>query len=180
MTDPRPLPLFRADGCQIVQGDDLAAVAIDEAERARIRLWVSMFLVGLSAADDLRLSVRFVLDAICRAVHRGVDVRVILDDFRFGPTGLRLNAPAAGYLADRGVAVRLWAGAPGQASHSKVLIGDDTVVCGSGNWTPGGFDRNSELALRVRSADLAADLATRFGAGWAEAHPWAPVPEGIP
>ncbi|MEO8291352.1 MAG: phospholipase D-like domain-containing protein [Gaiellaceae bacterium] len=172
--DPRPIPLLSADGCLVVTGDDLAAVAVDEAERARTRLWVSMFLVGLSAADDLRLSVRFVLDAVVRAHRRGVDVRVIIDDFRFGTARVSINSPAAGYLADRGVPVRIWVGTPGRASHSKLMIGDETVVCGSGNWTPGGLDRNTELALRVRSQELASDLAGRFELGWAEAEPWIP------
>ena len=170
--DARPIPFLPVDGCQLVEGDDLAAVALDEAERARERLWVSMFLLGLSAVDDQRLSVRFVLDAVIRAHRRGVDVRVIVDDFSYGPARVRLNAPAVGYLADRTVPVRIWVGTRGRASHSKLMIGDDTVVCSSGNWTSGGFDRNAELALRVRSASLASDLAGRFELGWAESRAW--------
>jgi len=167
------IPLFDASGVRIVDRADAAAVTVDECERARTRLWVSMFMVGLTAGDDRRLSVRFVLDAVVRAAARGVDVRVLLDDFRLGDERARLNAPAAGYLADRGVAVRVWVGSTGRASHSKLLIGDDTVLCGSGNWTPGGFDRNGELALRVASRALADDLGRRFLQGWVEAERWA-------
>lgn len=168
----RPIPLFSADGCQVICGDDYAAVALDEAERVRERLWISMFLVGLSAGDDLRLSVRFVLDAVVRAQRRRVDVRIIVDDFRLGNARVQINSPAASYLARRGVPVRVWVGTPGRASHSKLMIGDDTVVCGSANWTPGGFDRNAELMLRVRSVDLVSDLAGRFEQGWSESQAW--------
>ena len=108
----RPIPLFSADGCQVICGDDYAAVALDEAERVRERLWISMFLVGLSAGDDLRLSVRFVLDAVVRAQRRRVDVRIIVDDFRLGNARVQINSPAASYLARRGVPVRVWVGIP--------------------------------------------------------------------
>ncbi|MGW1712050.1 phospholipase D family protein [Streptomyces sp. NPDC002156] len=170
--EPLPIPAFTADGCQLVIGDDHVAVALDEAERARIRLWISMFLIGLSAPDDLRLSVRFVLDAVVRAGRRGVDVRVLVDDFRSGPARVRSNAAAAGYLARRGVPVRVWAEPRPSGEHTKLIVADRTVVCGSANWTPGGLDRNYELAVRVRSGPLADDLARSFDSTWAAAVPW--------
>ncbi len=163
------IPLFGEAEVTPLMGGGLREAMLADIERANQRLWMSMFLVSL-APNDPRSSVRYILDALVRAEHRRVDVRILMDNFSMGPEEYRPNMVAAGYLADRGVSVRVYIHPRRRVSHSKFLIVDErAIIVGSANLTPGGVDNNSELALRVRSPQMARELARRFQAGWDEA-----------
>jgi phosphatidylserine/phosphatidylglycerophosphate/cardiolipin synthase-like enzyme len=168
-----PIPLFPATVARPLGGMDLATSLLGDAERAVWRLWISAFLVGFGTPlpDP---TVTALLDAVVRAGRRGVDVRLLMDDFTTGTEHARANAPAAWWLVDRKVPVRVHVPvARHEASHSKYLILDDlAVTVGSANLTPGGLGGNVELSLRVESPDLARDLARRFGEAWDRATPW--------
>lgn len=176
----RPILRFGAEEVAALAGSALREALLADAERAATRLWASVFLVGLVPRPQP--TVRAVLDAFVRASRRGVDVRLLVDDFRSGPEQVRANAVAARYLTARGVDVRVYegksrSGGADRASHSKYLVVDESaVIVGSANLTPGGLDDNAELSLRVRSPDLARELARRFELGWAEGTP----PESAP
>jgi phosphatidylserine/phosphatidylglycerophosphate/cardiolipin synthase-like enzyme len=155
-----------------LERDRLLGELLGTIELAAERVWASYFLVGLEARDR-RGSVRYVLDALARATLRGVDVRVLMDDFESGVENFRPNVVAATYLARRRVGVRIYRNERRRSSHSKFLLADASrVLLGSGNLTPGGLDNNHELALDVHSPDLVRHLADRFTLGWQEGTPW--------
>ncbi|MGE4029907.1 MAG: phospholipase D family protein [Thermoleophilia bacterium] len=175
MRDVRLIPNYPCDGLWLVAGREFREVILGEIERARSQLFASFFLISLLAAEE-RGTVRSILDAFVRARRRYVDVRVIVDDFVLGPNRARANAAACGYLTENDVAVRVFEGGRGRASHSKYLLRDERyAVVGSGNLTPGGLDRNSELALRVDSTDFTRDLSQRFLEGWQICRAWGHV-----
>lgn len=168
----RPVVLMPASGVAPLERDHLVAELLGAIELASERIWASYFLVGLESTDR-RGSVRYVLDALARAALRGIDVRLLVDDFESGVDRLRPNSVAATYLARRGVPVRVYRNETRRSSHSKFLLVDSTqAFVGSGNLTPGGLDNNRELTLDIHSPDFVRHLAGRFAYGWEEGTIW--------
>jgi phosphatidylserine/phosphatidylglycerophosphate/cardiolipin synthase-like enzyme len=166
------LPMYDADGVRPVRTDGLADEFVACAATARTRLWLSMFLVGLTT-DDSQAAVLRVLKELVLAAARGVDVRLLVDDFVVQPEGGRPNAPASEWLARRDVAVRTSGVGRRRSVHAKYLVADDNcALIGSGNLTPGALTSNAELALLVRSRQLTQSLAGAFEREWERARPW--------
>jgi len=167
------LPVFASDGVRAVRTDVFADELVASAAVARERLWLSMFLAGLTVAD-LDGEVRRVLREVVLARARGVDVRVLVDDFTVGPEVGRPNSPAAEWLTRRAVAVRTSGVGRRRSVHAKyVLVDEASALVGSGNLTPGALASNAELGILVHSRPLVRSLASSFEREWARARPWA-------
>jgi phosphatidylserine/phosphatidylglycerophosphate/cardiolipin synthase-like enzyme len=176
MSDTSPIPAFAASGVEAMYGEILRDAVLDQIEQSRDRLWLAYFLIALDPAGGRTSNA--MIDALVRAAHRHVDVRILASPFESGPERLRANAPAFAWMASRKLEVREFRpqrypnGRVSQrrSMHSKFLVRDSEVaVVGSGNLTPGGTDNNHELALLVESADLAHSLATRHSWMWQRA-----------
>ena len=176
MADTSPIPAFAASGVEALHGPILRDAVLEQIERARDRLWLAYFLIALDSAGGRTSNA--LIEALVRAAHRGIDVRILASLFESGPERLRANAPAMAWMTSRELAVREFRPqkyADGRVSqrrsmHSKFLIRDSAVaIIGSGNLTPGGTDNNHELALLVESADLAHSLAMRHYWMWLRA-----------
>lgn len=146
---------------------------LEQIEWADERLWLAFFLAGLAPAGGRHVNA--VMEALVRAAHRGVDVRLLVSPFESGPERLRANVPAIVWLTRRGITPREFRpqvfpdGRVSQrrSMHGKTLIRDEAaVIVGSANLTPGGMDNNHELALLVESADLVHHHAERFAWAW--------------
>jgi len=111
-----------------------------------------------------------VMDALLSAADRGVSVRIQLDSGLGTEEG---NARVAGVLNMRSATNR-WdlecRLADERCSfgrlHNKGVIVDDTVVVGSANWVDGSMESNREMALVLRSAELAGVFAQWFEEDW--------------
>ena len=136
---------------------------------AQRRVWLVQFVIDARPEEDGALAVRSLLNALAAAVRRGVDVRVVLPviDRDVGRSGDD-NAPAAAYLAARGVSVRHYA--PTRLRpflHAKyVLVDEGIAVVSSANWTPRALILNVEVGVTMTSPTLVAELATRFERLW--------------
>jgi phosphatidylserine/phosphatidylglycerophosphate/cardiolipin synthase-like enzyme len=173
------LPVFEADGVRPVRTEGLADELVACAALARGRLWLSMFLAGLTT-DDPQTAVLRVLRELVLAGARGVDVRLLVDDFAVEPTGGRPNATAAEWLTRRGVAVRTSGVGRRRSVHAKYLVCDERcALVGSGNLTPGALTSNAELSLLVRSRPIARALGGEFVEEWKRARPWRGVEDLI-
>jgi len=160
------LPQLTSSATTLLQGVEVADALLAEVETARKRLWGCYFIVGIAVSGDPHRLVRDLGDALCRAASRGVDVRMLMDDYRTAD-GLPLNQVAAHYLASRTVQVRLFQSARHSSTHSKyLLIDDDVQIVGSGNLSHGALSTNLEMALRVESPDLLRWLGERFLYNW--------------
>jgi phosphatidylserine/phosphatidylglycerophosphate/cardiolipin synthase-like enzyme len=162
------IPLLPARAATLLLGEDLFNVTLAELERARHRVWASMFIVAMGITSDPTLRVREVIDALARAARRGVDTRLLIDDF--DDQDFPVNLVAAHYLVERGVSVRRWRDEKRVSNHSKFLVFDaERVLVSSGNWSTGGLCANLEASLLVDSGALNEQLATRFAWAWDEA-----------
>jgi phosphatidylserine/phosphatidylglycerophosphate/cardiolipin synthase-like enzyme len=138
--------------------------------KARRRVWVSQFLIGLDPDSDTDGLVRGLCHELGRQAWKGLDVRVLLSPFLAGEPAYQLNAPAREFLGARGVRVRTYR-APEHSRrdglHSKlVLLDGDRAVVGSHNWSSGAFCANREMSVAVRSVDVTRRLDMTFRRLW--------------
>jgi phosphatidylserine/phosphatidylglycerophosphate/cardiolipin synthase-like enzyme len=93
--------------------------------------------------------------ALVDARDRGVDVQIILDR-----SNLHAKRSGLALVEHAGIPTSIDSSHP--IAHAKIIIVDDeTVLCGSYNWT-GQAERNSEDLLVIHDVDLAA----RFTDNW--------------
>jgi phosphatidylserine/phosphatidylglycerophosphate/cardiolipin synthase-like enzyme len=110
------------------------------------------------------------LHATIRAAARGVEVRVLLSGAwyvaeenaalaeRLNGVAERRDLPLSARVAEpRGRFEKI---------HAKGVVADDVVVVGSLNWNANAVSDNREVAVAVRSAELAAYFRDAFVADW--------------
>lgn len=117
-----------------------------------------ILLVTFAAAKIERLT-----SELLKAVHRGVNVRLILEFEQSSEGQLSYDAlKAFPPVLVSGAEVYCWpvekrernqAGRPGKL-HAKVAIIDDTVLVSSANLTDDAFNRNLELGVMVRDREF--------------------------
>jgi len=130
-------------------------------ERARWRVWASVFICDIRPQRDIEGLVLDLLAAIIERKRWGVDVRIMVTGDAGAADIMTANLASALYLDRAGVPVRRTLGyADGRlGSHAKFVLLDDVAVVGSQNWTDDGFRLNIEDAILVRGAP-----AMRLGA----------------
>ena len=106
------------------------------------------------------------VDAVCDAAARGLDVRVLIDDCRFYEESANANLASALVMAERGVSVRF--DTPEQTTHAKLVVIDgETVVIGSTNWNYYSLERNVETNVAIlRAPEVAASYEAHFEVLW--------------
>jgi len=105
-----------------------------------------------------------VIDAIGRAVQRGVSVRVLLER---EPAGGRPSMDVISALRDEGVDLRFSKPFRFVFVHEKSMVVDDHFVWfGSGNLTGSTFKANREYMIVSDRPDWVAEVARVFDADW--------------
>lgn len=176
---PTPAQPTEAGALPVYHGA-LELLAMPDAGRAPIMQAID------GARDSIRLKIYLITDdavveALGRAVQRGVDVRVIIEEEPYG--GGETNALAAQALRDAGVDVRA---RPGVFvySHEKSLVVDDRrAYIMTHNLTNSSFNRNREYMAIVEEPAVVQEVAQVFDADWEREEPdlsqallvWSPV-----
>jgi phosphatidylserine/phosphatidylglycerophosphate/cardiolipin synthase-like enzyme len=110
-----------------------------------------------------------VADALARAVDRGVDVRVLVDDAPVGGV-TRRQVRVLNDLAEADVTVRALGGerARYDYQHAKYLVADDAAMVLTENWKPSGTGghANRGWGVVLRDRDTATALRRVFDADW--------------
>ncbi len=112
-----------------------------------------------------------IVDELCHAAARGIEVRVLLESGEGFADLSRDNRTVAAYLTACGVAVRF--DDPGTTLHAKGLIVDRRdVLITSANWSYSSLARNVEAGVAVLGVpELAEPLAAWFDALWSRGRP---------
>ena len=140
----------------MVEPDDGVGRVIQLIDGARSSIRIKIYLWTPSRMD--------VVDALGRAVKRGVKVRVLMER---EPAGGRPNIEVIGALRDRGVEVRFSKPFRFVFIHEKSMVIDDRVVWfGSGNLTGSTFKANREYMLISDRPDWVREVARVFDADW--------------
>lgn len=139
-----------------VQPDDGVKPLIQLIDGARSSIRLKIYLWTPSRMD--------VVDALGRAVQRGVDVRVLMER---EPAGGRPSIEVISALRDRGVKLRLTKPFRFVFVHEKSMVIDDRLAWfGSGNLTGSTFTANREYMIVTTRPDWVAEIARVFDADW--------------
>jgi cardiolipin synthase A/B len=112
------------------------------------------------------------VDRILAAARRGVRVRVVVSEVSNNAQASAAFRHRYRELLDAGA--EIWE-LPGTVVHAKVVVADDSVSFGTVNLDAWALYRNSEIAMLVSSADVAARFEERlFGPDIARSRPGAP------
>ena len=99
------------------------------------------------------------------AKKRGLDVKVILEQREGTERATLRNKETGALLAKSGVEVVY--DPLTVTTHTKLLIVDGAIsVVGSTNWTYSALDKNHEVAVLIRSPEVANDLQNYFLSVW--------------
>jgi phosphatidylserine/phosphatidylglycerophosphate/cardiolipin synthase-like enzyme len=160
----QPLVLPLAD---LPDSASYARVLLALLEGAKQSIHVSMYRMstysgyGDSLANEL-------VNGLTDAAHRGLDVKVLLDDCAYYADSAEANLMSALVLQQRGVEVRF--DDPELTTHTKLVIVDgQTVVLGSTNWNYYSLQRNCEIDVAfVHFPEIALPFESFFQTLWAE------------
>ncbi len=115
----------------------------------------STIILGVYSAKYYPNHPNPLLDALCRAAERGVDVRVVLDD------ELSYNNKTIAYLRSCGVKANL--DSPKIRTHAKFLVVDHRLVLlGSTNWSYSSLNKNHEVDVFIIDPRIAKELESYF------------------
>jgi phosphatidylserine/phosphatidylglycerophosphate/cardiolipin synthase-like enzyme len=143
-----------------------ARVLLELLHQASESIHVSMYRMsyyagyGDSTANEL-------LQALIDAAHRGLDVKVLIDDCAYYADSAQANLMAAMMLLGHGVEVRMDDAT--LTTHTKLVVMDGgTVMLGSTNWNYYALEQNCETDVAfVRLVDVAAAFESYFRVLWA-------------
>jgi phosphatidylserine/phosphatidylglycerophosphate/cardiolipin synthase-like enzyme len=111
-----------------------------------------------------------VIEALCQAAARGIEVRVLLEDSPYNPgnpnSALSGNKALAETLGERGVTVQ-WTNPQFNFTHAKTMIVDgDTAYVLTYNLTKAATESNREFGIINRSPSDVEELKRIFLADW--------------
>ncbi len=156
---PAVLPVFHGELDVLAMPDAGRAPVLQAIDGARDSIRLKIYLI----TDDA------IVESLQRAVQRGVDVRVIMEQEPFG--GADSNALAGQALAAAGVQVRDRPGAF-VYSHEKSLVVDDRrAYIMTHNLTNSSFNRNREYMAIVEDPAVVQEVAQVFDADWERVDP---------
>ena len=103
------------------------------------------------------------------AVWRGVDARLLIGGSRTNTELIELAYAGRQRALALGVPCRWLTASRQRGSHSKFVVADDAVLCGSHNWSAIAFRDSTQDSVLLRSPDLAAYIASLFEKQWLRA-----------
>ena len=102
----------------------------------------------------------YLLSSLSEAASRGVDVRVITDEYL-------TEKPLVNMLREKGVNIKF--DSKDVTTHAKLIIIDSKfVIIGSTNWSYHSLEKNHEANVLIHSPSLAEEFERYFEKLWAE------------
>lgn len=143
---------------EVINNRDYSDALIFEINSADDSIYVSIFsLTYYDTYSDS--SVNSILEALVAAKNRGVDVKVIVDEF---PVDVDKGVD---FLNTNNVSVKY--DGKEQTTHSKLVIIDEKeVFVGSSNWRYYSLDKNNEANVLIKSRSIAKQYTEYFFNIW--------------
>lgn len=131
-----------------------ALVAAVDGARDEILISVFFFKAGVHK----RSRPDILVEHLARAVERGVDVRVVLEDSSDPRSNVASqNAKTKNILEKRGV--KVYMDDPAKTTHTKLVVVDQRLVfVGSHNFTSSAFNHNNEITMMIEQSGLAEEV----------------------
>lgn len=149
-----------ADQTLIVQPEAGSTPVVQAIAGATSSVWLQIYMLTDPA----------VIEALCQAAARGIEVRVLLEESPYNPgnpnAALSGNQVLAGQLAERGVQVK-FSNPQFNFTHAKtMLIDGQTAFVLTYNLTKAATETNREFGVVNRSPSDVAELKRIFLADW--------------
>ncbi len=146
---------------ELINDRDYAPAMIAELQQADTSIHIAMF--SITYYDDYPdSSVNKMLEELVYAKNRGLDVRIVVDEY---PED---HEKGIEFLEKYGVPVRH--DGPEQSTHAKLIIIDGkTTILGSTNWRYYSVDKNHEADVIIRNQAVALEYEQYFEEIWENA-----------
>lgn len=146
---------------------DYLPLVLANAEIAKSRIWVCLFLLDIRPTADIRGQVMDLAMTLIERAQAGVDVRVLLTGQVRTPALGVANVASGIFLKSNGVPHRRVFDVDGQriGTHAKFVICDNFAFVGSQNWTDDGFNENTEDGV-IMSGSSVELLCSQFARLW--------------
>ena len=135
-------------------------------QRARRRIYASVFIVELVSDSGLETEVIKLLDDLMDAYNRSVDVRLMIGGSSQNIDIQDKTEAALVHCRRLGIPCHLVALQSEKSSHKKIVVADNYVLIGSHNWSPGSFRGQTQDSVLVQDARLAAYFAHQLAQDW--------------
>ena len=121
-----------------------------DIDQAKERVWLEVYI----------FTEKRILQALLRAHHRGIDVKVLLENNPYMIPNI--NDKHYEILKESWIPVK-WSDPLNYAlNHSKFIIVDDTCYISTGNYSFASFKSNRDIFLEVQHPDIVRELVTLF------------------
>lgn len=155
-----PSSALPAEDVQLVTDAQYAEVAKRLIKEAKISIQVMMFEMGYYEEHKNTPS-NLLIRELIEAKKRGVKVEVILEVREGEDRTTKRNRHTGKILSDGGVKVIF--DSMSKTTHAKTMIVDEKLtLLGSTNWTYYALTNNHEVAVLIRSKEVAKELAEYF------------------
>jgi phosphatidylserine/phosphatidylglycerophosphate/cardiolipin synthase-like enzyme len=134
--------------------------------RARRRIFASLFIVDIKTDRDINPFVVELLNDLCNAKKRGVDVRIMIGGSSKNLTIQDITEAAWLYCVEIGIPCRLVTRYRERSSHKKIVVVDDYVILGSHNWSQGAFSGQIQDSIMLQDIRSANYFAYKLNREW--------------
>jgi phosphatidylserine/phosphatidylglycerophosphate/cardiolipin synthase-like enzyme len=150
-------PVILADGSVHVLTDrDYPPKVLDLLSRAQDSIHIVMFSANYQTDPKyIDANVNKLLNQLVSARNRGVDVKVIMDDW---PEG---NDKTANYLEKNNIEVTI-IDSDGSMHAKLIIIDGEIIVVGSTNWSYHSVDKNNEANVIIKNKRVAEEFEGYF------------------
>jgi phosphatidylserine/phosphatidylglycerophosphate/cardiolipin synthase-like enzyme len=142
-----------------VEDTAYASTALKMIEDARRELILVIYEIRYY--DDKRYQngpTNMLIDALCDAHDRGVDVFVVINLDSWNKANSRDNIAVADRLRSRGL--KVYYDSPKQTTHVKLLLADERwTLIGSHNWSYSALAKNHEASVLIDDPAIAKQFA---------------------
>ena len=140
-------------------GSDCKKLILDTIREATHKLDVCVFTIS----DDT------ISDALKAAFDRGIEIRILTDNFKVSDEGSDIE-----YLYNSGIDIRI--DRSEHHMHHKFMVADGLVtITGSYNWTRSAEKYNQENVIWINDAQFSSSFLSEFETLWSnsfELHPY--------
>ena len=144
------LEVLPAEGVMPVNNRNYASNVIKLFDSAQKTIHILMLEGGYYPERPEGINLKL-YQSMFRAIERGVDVKIILDNSGFNPSQTERNKKLGDFLADN--KVNVYYDDPEVTTHSKTLLVDSIYsVVGSTNWSYHALEKNNECSVLIKSA----------------------------
>lgn len=148
----------------ILKDEEFRSAVLSSISGASKEILITTYKIDYTGRLSTR-HINAIVEALGRAVKRGVRVKCLLNMDQENSQIGRINMRADGLLTEKGIQVKT--GPPGRTFHAKIIIIDgSTAFVGSHNLSESSICRNFEVSLMITDVKEVQDLRNILISKW--------------